>query len=446
MQQVQKIRQKITLFLENDVWRIQLDNLGRIKALGVKVVRILLLSIRGFEEDKLPLRASALTFYSLLSLVPVLAMIFGIAKGFGFEKILENRLMSDFAGQEMVMEQMMIWAHRLLDSAKGGIIAGIGLVVLFYTVIKLLSHIEMAFNHIWGIKSARPLGRKFSDYLSLMLIAPVLMILSGGANVFITTQVTLILDKIALLGFFSPVILFLLQLVPCGVLWFLFTMVYMLLPNTHVNFSSGLIAGIFSGTVIFIIQWGYIAFQIGAARYNAIYGSFAALPLFLIWLQITWIVLLMGAEISFAHQNATMFEHETDEANASSALKKKIALCIAHHIIRRFALGQMPETATRTARSLQIPIRLTRNLINELVESRLLTVVQSAEEKEPAYQPAMDIHRITIQSVISAMEQKGENTVSFDITPAFDTLSQALADFERRVEAAPENKLLMDIK
>ena len=446
MQTILEMKNDVALFLRYDIWRIQLTELNRVKIVAIKLARIILLAIRGFQEDKLPIRASALTFYSLLSLVPVLAMIFGVAKGFGFQKMLERRIMETSAGQEVVMGQLVEAAQRLLDATKGGVIAGIGIAVLFYTVVKLLGHIEMSFNHIWGIKSARSLGRKFSDYLSVMLIAPLMLIISSGATVFITTQIAIIIDKISLLGFFSPIIFFMLKLIPYGVLWLLFTMVYLLMPNAKVKFASGLIAGIFTGTAVNLTQWVWITFQIGAAKYNAIYGSFAALPLFLAWLQITWIIILVGAEVSFAHQNAELFEYEPDEANASMALKKQFALHITHYVINRFKKGDAPQTAAEIAKTLQIPVRMVRNLINELVESHLFSTVKTDEDKEPAFQPAIDIHQISIQSVVEGLDNKGNNDIPFKTTPEFDVLSKALASFNQLVKESPENKLIMDIR
>ena len=449
MQNFLKMKDDAILFLKHDIWRIQLSGLSRLKTVAVKLVRIILLAIRGFQEDKLPLRASALTFYSMLSLVPVLAMAFGIAKGFGFQNMLEHRIMENFAGQEVMIEQVqqiMDAAQRYLDATKGGIIAGIGVAVLFYTVVKLLGHIEMSFNHIWGIKSSRSLGRKFSDYLSLMLIAPLMLIISGGATVFINTQITLIVKKISLLGFFSPFIIYLLKLTPYCLLWILFSVVYVLMPNAKVKFSSGIIAGIFTGTAIQLTQWAYLAFQIGVAKANAIYGSFAALPLFLAWLQVSWIIILIGAEVSFAHQNSEFFEYETDEANASTNLKKQIALHITHYIIKQFERGNAPQTETQISNALETPVRLVRNLTNELVDSHVLSIVQTQENKEPSYQPALDIHHITIQYVLEALDNKGNNAIPFKTTPEFDTLSNALSAFKQIIKESPENKLIMDIR
>jgi len=277
---------KAVNFIKHDVWRIRRTNLPPGKSFFLTLLRVLILSVRGFNEDKCELRASALTFYSLISIVPVAAMAFGIAKGFGFEKVLEAQLRSKLTGHEEILNNVIQFSHSLLESTKGGLLAGIGLIVLFWAVIKVLGQIEESLNDIWGIKEQRSLGRKFGDYLSLMLVCPILIILSSSVTIFVTTQVTLIMERITILGAFSPVVLFLMKLLPYSLLWGLFTFLYMFMPNTKVRFTSALLAGVVSGTIFQVVQWAYIAFQIGVAKYNAIYGSFAAFPLFLIWLQL----------------------------------------------------------------------------------------------------------------------------------------------------------------
>ncbi|HOO90878.1 MAG TPA: YihY/virulence factor BrkB family protein [Syntrophales bacterium] len=339
-------------FIKGDIWRIRLKDLPRKRSFLIKQLRIFLLSLRGFDEDKCQLRASALTFYSLISIVPVAAMAFGIAKGFGFEKRLERQLLEQFQGQEEVITRVIDFAHSLLTNTKGGVIAGVGVILLFWAVIKVLGNIEASFNDIWGIREARSLGRKFSDYLSVMLLCPILLILSSSAAVFITTQVTLIVEKISLLGIFSPLISFLLKLLPYGIVWVLFSFLYIFMPNTKVNFRSGILAGIIAGTIYQIVQFGYIAFQVGAAKYNAIYGSFAALPLFLIWLQLSWLIVLFGAEFSFAHQNVDTYEFEPDSLKISGSFKRLLSLQIAHLLVSNFAEGEKPLTATQISHRL----------------------------------------------------------------------------------------------
>ena len=280
MNTIGQLFSKAVGFAKQDIWRIRRTELPPGKSFFINLLRVLILSIRGFDEDKCQLRASALTFYSLISIVPVAAMAFGIAKGFGFEKMLETQLRDKLAGQEEVLDNIIQFSHSLLENTKGGLLAGVGLIVLFWAVVKVLGQIEDSINDIWGIKERRTLGRKFSDYLSLMLICPVLVILSSSVTVFVTTQVTLIMEKITFLGVFSPLVFFLLKLLPFGLLWGLFTFLYLFMPNTKVRFTSGLLAGIIAGTIFQVVQWAYITFQIGAANYNAIYGSFAAFRFF----------------------------------------------------------------------------------------------------------------------------------------------------------------------
>ncbi|MFH2218870.1 MAG: YihY/virulence factor BrkB family protein, partial [Pseudomonadota bacterium] len=265
-------RSRVIDFFKTGIWRVRLRDLPRRKAFFIKQLRILFLTIQGFNHDKCPLRASALTFYSLLSIVPVAAMAFGIAKGFGFAKRLENLLYEKLPGQEEVLTQVIAFANTLLENTKGGVIAGIGIAVLLWSVIKVLSHIEGSFNAIWEIRKHRSIGRKITDYLSIMLICPFLLIMSSSVTVFITTQIKHITEKVALIGLFSPIIFFFLKLIPYGLVWVLFTTIYIFLPNTRVDFRSGIVGGVFAGTLYQIIQWTYINFQVLVAKYNAIYG------------------------------------------------------------------------------------------------------------------------------------------------------------------------------
>jgi membrane protein len=445
MAKIGKLFSRAVGFAQRDIWRIRRTELPPGKSFFLTLLRVLILSIRGFDEDRCKLRASALTFYSLISIVPVAAMAFGIAKGFGFEKMLEAQLRDKLAGQEEVFNNVLQFSQSLLENTKGGLLAGIGLVVLFWAVIKVLGHIEDSLNDIWGIKERRSLGRKFGDYLSIMLIGPVLIILSSSLTVFVTTQFNRIMERINLLGVFSPLIVLLLELLPFALLWGLFTFIYLFMPNTKVRFSSGLLGGIVAGTLFQAVQWGYITFQIGAAKYNAIYGSFAALPLFLIWLQLSWLIILYGAELSFAHQSVDTYEFEPDARLASHRLKTLLSLQIAHRLISNFAAGKPPLTAEQISHALEIPIRLVNEILFDLVRSGILSGTETDGNAERAFQPARDIHRLTIQQVIEAMELRGLNTLTIAPTPSYTALEEALAAFDQAVAKLPANRPLMDI-
>ncbi|MFC1881130.1 YihY/virulence factor BrkB family protein [Thermodesulfobacteriota bacterium] len=435
-------------FVAVDIWRIRLEDLPFGKSFLIKQLRIFVLTVRGFDEDKCFTRASSLTFYTLLSIVPVMAMLFGVAKGFGFEKILETELrglVAKLPGQEEVLNKVIQYAQSLLETTKGGVIAGIGLVLLFWSVIKVLSNIESSLNDIWEIKEPRTWGRKFSDYLAVMLISPLLILISGGATVFITTQITQLTAKIELLGMISPFIFLSFKLIPYLLIWLLFTVIYVLMPNTKVNLKAGLVAGIIAGTIFQIVQWGYISFQVGTARYNAIYGSFAALPLFLLWVQISWWVVLFGAELSFAHQNVGTYEYEPDSNKVSPAFKKVLTLQIAHLLIKNFAIGERALTDVEIGARLKIPIRLVHKILYDLVQSGVISETTTRQDRQLAYQPARDISTLTIKYVIDAVDQNGTNNIPVARTEEFVALSEAIDKFREEMEASPANRLLKDI-
>ena len=372
-------------------------------------------------------------------------MAFGIAKGFGFEKVLEKQLLSKVSGQEQVLTQIFDFAKTLLENTKGGLVAGIGVVVLFWTVIKVLTNIERSFNDIWGIKKTRPLGRKFSDYLSVMVICPILLIVSSSITVFITTQTTMIIDKFVVLGVVAPFIFFVLKILPYGMIAILFTFIYIFMPNTKVNFKSALIGGVIGGVLYVLSQWAYITFQVGAGKFNAIYGSFAALPLFLIWLQLSWLIVLFGAEISFAHQNVDMFEFEPDCLNASNNFKKLLSLRITQLIVKNFTLGLKPFEVKQISQTLEIPTRLLRQILFELVESRILNETKTEDYKEVGYQPAIDIDLMSIQYVMNALENRGTKDIPVVQTKELDILSQSLNSFFDLSNSSEANKLLKDM-
>ncbi|HQK99460.1 MAG TPA: YhjD/YihY/BrkB family envelope integrity protein [Smithellaceae bacterium] len=432
-------------FFKNDIWRIRSSRLPRGKSFFLNLLRVVILSIRGFDEDKCQLRASALTFYSLISIVPVLAMAFGIAKGFGFEKVLEAQLREKLSGHEEILNNVIAFSHSLLQNTQGGLIAGVGLVMLFWAVLKVLGHIEYSFNDIWGVKQQRSLSRKFADYLSLMLVCPVMLILSGGVTVFITTQVELILEKFAILGGFSPIVFFILEGLPYTMMWGLFTFLYLFMPNTKVRFASAFIAGILAGTIFQAVQWGYITFQVGVVKYNAIYGSFAALPLFLVWLQASWLIVLYGAEFAFAYQNVDTYEYEPDALAASRRLRILLSLQIAQHLVKNFSCGQRPLSAREISNQMEMPIRFVNDLLFELVHGGIVSVAQIEGNGESGYQPAIDPDKLTIRYVIDAMERRGVNAMPFTHGPAFDAILTSLDVFDRTLDTLPDNRRLKDL-
>jgi membrane protein len=436
---------RLIRFATIDIWRMQLRNYSRTKAFLIKQLRVIVLAVRGFGEDKCKFRASALTFFSLLSIVPVIAMMFGIAKGFGLEKRVETEILKRLEAQEEIATRVIEFANSLLENARGGFIAGVGVIFLLWTVIKLLSNIEKSFNEIWGVKRPRSMGRRFSDYISIVLLCPILLAVAGSATVVISSQVRALLAKLPFFSSLGPLVSVPLRMLPYCTIWVAFTFVFIFMPNTKVRFRSGLLAGIVAGTIFQIVQWAYINFQIGVAKYGAIYGSFAALPLFLLWLQISWLVVLFGAELSFAHQNVETYEFEQDCLSVSHSYKRLLSLLVAHYLVQNFCNGEKASDAWQISQKLEIPIRLVRQILYELAESGVVCEVKTEGDKESAYQPGRDVEALTVKYVIDALEKRGYSAIPVIRSDEFDKLSDCLDRFGTAVEESPANVPLKNI-
>jgi membrane protein len=436
---------RLKKFIQEDIWRIRTKGLAPLRAFGIRTLRILLAAGNAFQEHRCQLRASALTFYSLLSIVPIVAMAFGIAKGFEFEKVLQEKILERFPGQEEVLLDVFGFANSLLANTKGGLIAGVGVILLFWTIIKVLGNIENSFNDIWSVRKERTLARKITDYLSVMLVAPVLLVLSGSATVFVTTQLASLTKKIDVLGILGPVVVLFLEITPFITMWVLFAFLYIFMPNRQVDRKSGFIAGIIAGTVYVLVQMIYVKFQVGVASYNAIYGSFAALPLFLTWLQMSWLIVLAGAEISCIHQNADMLEYGPDARRASQFFRRLVALRIVNYMSRNFTAGEVPLTAAKISQSLEIPRGLTAEILEHLTESGVLIEAANHGNREPAFIPGRDTDLLTVKFVMDALDRRGADHIPVASTAELERIERSLKAFGDAVEKSPENLRLKDI-
>ncbi len=443
-QKVKNTIVQVKHFVTDEVWSVRLDDYPPRIALLLKYLRVILVAFRRFGEDKVQLRASGLTFYSLLALVPILAMGFGIAKGFGFDKDLEQKLIDNFKGQEDVLNWLISFAHSALENTKGGLIAGVGLAVLFWTVMKMLGNIESSFNDIWQIKKQRSYVRKFTDYISLMLVAPILIILASSGNVFVATQLSNISADIDIINL-NPFVVFLMKLFPYLMIWLLFTLLYMIMPNTKVSFTSALMAGILAGTAFQVAQWLYIDAQVGMSRNNAIYGSFAALPLLLIWMQVSWLIVLLGAEVSFANQNIDLYELENESLQISSYAHRAYNILLLERIVRRFIDGKKPLTAPEMAKKMRLPIRLVRMVMADLLAGNLISEVWTQYDKVRAYMPARDVKQYTLKFVVESLDKSGNNRI---LNKPADELKKVLhiqESFLHAINLAPENILIQNL-
>lgn len=440
-----KIINKVLDFIKYDVWRISTHSSPLRIRLFIIPARIVILAFRGFTEDKVKLRASALTYFSLLSVVPLVAMGFGVAKGFGIDRMLQKQLSENLSGQQEVIDWVIKFANNFLENTQGGLVAGIGIVVLLWAVMKVFGNIEESFNAIWQVHKPRSWPRKISDYLTMMLVAPILLILATSVNVFIATQITKITQEVSLLGHISPLIFFLIKLIPYFLFWLVLTVIYMVMPNTKVSFKSAFIAGVLAGSMFVLVQWVYIYFQVGVSKYNAIYGSFAALPLFLIWLQTSWLIVLFGAEVSFAVQNVEKYEFDPDIHNISLFSRKVLTIMVVRLVIKRFVTGETPLLSKDISQQLQIPIRLVRDIIYNLVDSGIFVEVSTPHDKEKAYQPARDVNSISVSYLLKKLDHHGADRVLAVASDEKTHIEQLLKSFDETILQTKGAVLIKDL-
>lgn len=442
MSNVVTLFKRTSHFLTHKLWRVRIDKLDKKQSFLLKQLRIFSLAIKGFNEDKCLLKASALTYYTLFSIVPVIALAFAIAKGFGYQEDLKLQILAKFGEQQQIITQAFGYADTMLANTHGGLIAGIGVILLLWSVMKLLSSIENSFNEIWEIKRDRTWVRKITDYLSIMLIAPILLILSGTITVGFKTSVEAVSSSYV---YFSPISTFLLKSLAFSLIWGMFTFIYVALPNTKVSFKAGALGAFVAALLFELLQWAYVASQVGVAQYNAIYGSFAALPLFLIWVQYSWYVVLFGSELAFANQNVDHYELENDITNISDRYKRVIALLIANYVVKNFDEGKPALTAIQVAKKLDLPVRLARSIINEFTEIGIFSEVRTATEKETGYQPGITDSKLTVKFIIGKLDEKGVNELPIDDSKELETVNRLMKDMDEVLNTTKGNTLVKDL-
>lgn len=425
-------------FMTEKLWQVRLDKVDKRQGFFLKQLRIFTLAVKGFNEDDCLTKATALTFYTLFSLVPVLALFFGIAKGLGLDKDLQRQLITDYAQYEDILKRAFEFAGAMLESTKGGLIAGIGALLLIWSVMKLLMGIENNFNYIWEIKRGRSVVRKITDYLAIMVVTPIFIIASGSLTVALHTG-------IGYFEFLGPVSAALFKILAWALSGTTFALLYLILPNTKVNAKSAFIAGFVAMILFQLLEWTYIRFQIGANSMNAIYGGFAALPLFLIWVQYSWYILLFGCEIAFANQNVDHYELEKDINKLSARYRKAISLMIANLVAKRFFERQTPFSAKQIADKLDLPLRLVRNVINEFLETGIFVEIKGDKVTDSVYQPGLTESQLTVRNILNIVEEKGLNSLPITDSEELRSVNRIMGQLTNAWDNPDGNKLVKDI-
>ncbi len=407
---------KIIKFFETDLWRIMEGDISPFKFSMVELLKKVTLAIRFFTAKRVLQKASALTYSTILAIVPILAVVFAIARGFGYNKFIEIWFRESFKSQPQVADVIIGFVNSYLVHTKSGVFLGIGLIFMLYTVLMLVSNIEDAFNEIWQVKKPRSFFRTFTDYLAMFFVFPILIVLTSGISIFMVTIANSMPDFLLL----GPTMQFAIDLLPYVLMSGMFIALYVFMPNTHVEISSAIIPGILAGIAMQGLQMFYIHSQIFLSSYNAIYGSFAALPLFMLWLQISWTICLFGAELCYTNQNLDYYDYDANTGEISHRYRLMLSALLMSRICRRFANGQPPLSAMELREQTNIPIRFVNELLFGLIEAHLIVEVSGDEKGEVSrFIPAEDINNLTLGVMIGRLESSGQWKIDLDLSNLF---------------------------
>lgn len=477
-------------FLTYDIWRLNPENFSGKENVFHNFLKTIMLTVRGIQEQDLSASSRSLTYRTILSIVPMFAVIFAIARGFGFEKILESQIFSFFKNNEIeiaapvtpnpdapvnfsdsvvnknlteidqvyhamrgtehiadetttfTIETLIKFVNNSLEHAKGGVFTGIGVILLLYTIVLLFSDIENSFNKIWGIKKGRSLQRRIVDYFALVLLLPVFAIISYSLTAIIQAYT----DSSEFSHLISPVVGQFLNILPYVVMILTVILLYKYMPNTKVRWSSALIGGVVGGVALQVFQMIYLEGQLWISKYNAIYGAFAALPLLLLWTQVSWFIVLIGAELSFAVQNVNQFSFDRETKNISRRYRDFFTIVIVSFIAKRFADGKDPLSIAKLSVKCKVPIKLTYEIIDELQKlGVILPTPMHDDSRIMAFQPAYDINDMTVGGLLEKIDKEGSEDFMVDVQGGFAPHWNVLMDTRVAFYAASKDVLLKDL-
>jgi membrane protein len=350
-------------FLQHDLWRIDLVHNTKLHAFGVEVLRVTHLVLKGVKEDNCKLHASALTYATLMAMIPFGVILFSISSAIGLPAAKEK--LQEWSVEIPEVKTFLESFIELVEAADMAALGTFGGVIFLYIIFKLLSGIEESFNQIWGVQSPRSIADKARNYLSVLVVTPILMI---GAN-FLSVKLAAFSGQILWLG---PVIKILLQMAPVLIMTLAFVAVFMFIPNTKVMFRAAAVGGFVSAFLAIILQLLMIKVGIGVTRLSAIYGTIAYIPIFLFWMQMSWIILLFGAELAFAIQNRDTYAEEQRAVRASMISKLWVAFSVMQEAVRVFQGSEASLDTVAYARANNIPIRLMNEVVQVLGNAQLL--------------------------------------------------------------------------
>ncbi len=371
---------------------------------GRRLLQFVVLTGRDFLNDQCVLRASALTYATLLAIVPLLALMFSLLKGLGVQNTLEPIILAQVAvGSEEVVQRILAY----IDNVNVGRLGAFGLVALIVTVLALLSNIEKSFNRVWGVAETRPLRRRFADYLSVITVGPVLLLAAISMTSGLKSQA--LVRHLMETAYLGELVIFLFNVLPYLAMWAVFSGLYIFMPNARVSLRAAVVGGIVGGSLWQIAQWGYISFQVGIGKFNAIYGTMAALPVFMVWIYVSWVIVLLGLEVAYVSQfRKNLSLRSSPDMNWAS--REGGALAIIIRCSRSFLAGEKAPRIEDLCTDLQLSPRLLAPLVRDLVRLGFLSeITDTLSGADVAYQPALSPERMMVSGVLEALHGDGES-------------------------------------
>lgn len=386
------------------VWRDKLRTCTPLRRLSLSVLRLVFVMIRELLGGQLNLRAMSLVYTTLLSLVPLLAVSFSVLKGFGVHNQIEPILFNFLEplgdkGRE-VGEQII----GFVDNVKAGVLGSVGMAFLLYTVVSLIQKIESAFNFVWQVDRLRSLSQRFSNYLSVILIGPVLVFSALGITAsFMSLE---LVQRLLTMEPFGYLFVIASKLMPYVLICGAFTFIYVFIPNTRVKIRAAVAGALVGGVLWQSTGWAFAAFIASSSNYAAIYSSFAILILLLIWMYLNWLILLLGAQVAFFVQHPQYLVKERVRLLLSNRLKERLGLQILFYVALNHYHNRDPWTLERLVEQMGIPGEPVNGVLNLLLDAEFL--VESSDEP-PSYLPRQDIAQLTVAQVLSSIRRSGES-------------------------------------
>lgn len=413
------------------------------KKFSVNLIKTLNITVNSFLNTDLQTQACAMTYRTMLAIVPALALLFAIGRGFGLQNFLQDELFKMFPSQRIVIAKALTFVDSYLNQASEGLFVGVGIVFLLYTIINLVSNVEGCFNLIWNVRQGRSFWRKITDYTAMLLILPVLLICAGGLNVFLSKS----LQSFFHFSFMTPIISAAFEFGSFMFSCLFFAAAFMMIPNTKVKFSNAFMAGVFTGVGFSILQWLFVSGQLYVAKYNAIYGSFSFIPLLLLWLQLVWVICLSGCLICYASQNIFQFTFNDQINHIAPDYREKLTIAVATVIVQRFAAQKSPLTVVDIVQKYGLPSRLVTDITNRLCDAKIIArVVINEEHQVYGFQPALDTNLITVGYLRRQLNVLGNRNFIPNFNNNFPGVISTVNEMNQEINESVHDLKLQDLQ